>query len=189
MAAEVVNAAINAPPVCFATYGHPLVCCYPTMLIRRAAELLNLRVETFPGISTLDTLLVDLGIDISTNGLQMFEATDLLLCRRPIQNDVPCVLWQTNIVAQATHQTDRRSVEHFLRLQRYLLEFYPPEHPVRLIISKTFPLLRSVAETYQVGTLAADLERGIQAGTLYIPPVKRREVQDLQLFEALTSQA
>lgn len=186
MAAEVVDAAITGSPVCFATYGHPLVYCYPTVLIQRAAKLLNLRVETFPGISALDTLLVDLGIDVSADGLQMFEATDLLLRRRPIQNDVPCVLWQTNIVAEPTHQTDRRSAEHFFHLQSYLLEFYPREHAVKLVISKTFPLLRSVVETYQMGTLAADLERGPQAGTLYIPPVRRRGIEDQQLFEVLT---
>ncbi len=58
MAAEVVNAAISKPPVCFASYGHPLVYCYPATLIQRAAKLLDLRVEIFPGISALDTLLV-----------------------------------------------------------------------------------------------------------------------------------
>src|SRR3954463_9070620 len=32
MAAEVINAAIVGSPVCFATYGHPLVYCYPAVL-------------------------------------------------------------------------------------------------------------------------------------------------------------
>src|SRR5260370_28320061 len=86
MAAEVINAAIARSPVCFATYGHPLVYCYPAILIQRAAKLLNLRVETFPGISSLDTLFVDLGIDAATDGLQMYETTDLLLRPRPLHN-------------------------------------------------------------------------------------------------------
>src|SRR5467141_1290980 len=133
MAAEVINAAIARSPVCFATYGHPLVYCYPAILIQRAAKLLNLRVEAFPGISSLDTLFVDLGIDIAADGMQMYEATDLILRRRPIQNDVTCILWQTNVVADPTYETDRRSAEHFLSLQNYLLEFYPPEHPITLV--------------------------------------------------------
>jgi uncharacterized protein YabN with tetrapyrrole methylase and pyrophosphatase domain len=186
MAAEVVNAAIARSPVCFATYGHPLVYCYPAVLIQRAAKLLNLRVETFPGISSLDTLLVDLGIDPAVDGLQMYETTDLLLRRRPIQNDVPCVLWQVTAIAEPTYQTDRRSAEQFLSLQNYLLEFYPPDHPITLVLSKTFPLLESIVEKYRVGTLATDLERGPQTGNLYIPPVRRREVKDQQLFEKLT---
>jgi precorrin-3B methylase len=188
MAAEVINAAIAGPPVCFATYGHPLIYCYPAVLIQRAAKLLDLRVETFPGISSLDTLLVDLGIDIATDGAQMYEATDLILRRRPIQNDVSCILWQSSVVADPTYETDRRSAEHFLSLQNYLLEFYPPEHPITLVFSKTFPLLQSIVETYRVGTLAADLERGPQGGNLYIPPLRRRAIADQQLLGKLTSQ-
>ena len=60
MAAIVVTAAIDHPPVCFASYGHPLIFCYPTTLLRRAARLLNLRFEVVAGVSALDTLLVDL---------------------------------------------------------------------------------------------------------------------------------
>jgi uncharacterized protein YabN with tetrapyrrole methylase and pyrophosphatase domain len=188
MAAEVINAAIANSPVCFATYGHPLLYCYPAVLIDRAAKLLDLRVDTFPGISSLDTLFVDLGIDAATDGLQMYETTDLLLRRRPIQNDVPCVLWQVTAIAEPTYQTDRRSAEEFLPLQSYLLEFYPPDHQVTLVLSKTFPLLRSIVEKYRVGTLATDLERGPQSGNLYIPPVRRREVKDRELLYKLTAE-
>jgi precorrin-2 methylase len=189
MASEVINAAISDSPVCFATYGHPLVYCYPAILIQRAAKLLDLRVETFPGISSLDTLFVDLGIDAATDGLQMYETTDLLLRRRPIQNDVPCVLWQVTAIAESTYRTDRFSAEQFLPLQNYLLKFYPAEHQVTLVLSKTFPLLKSIVETYRLGTLASDLERGPQTGNLYIPPVRRRAIEDQQLLEKLALQA
>jgi precorrin-2 methylase len=188
MAAEVINAAITGPPVCFATYGHPLVYCYPAVLIQRAAKLLDLRVETFPGISSLDTLFVDLGIDVAADGVQMYEATDLILRRRPIQNDVACILWQTNVVADPTYETDRRPAEQFLSLQNYLLEFYPPEHSVTLVFSKTFPLLPSIVETFRLATLAADLERAPQGGNLYIPPLHKRAIEDYQLLEKLTAQ-
>jgi len=187
MAAEVINAAIAGPPVCFATYGHPLVYCYPAILIQRAAKLLNLKVEALPGISSLDTLFVDLGIDAASDGLQMYEATDLLLRRRPLQNDVPCILWQVNAIAEPTYETDRRSADQFLPLQSYLLEFYPPKHPITLVLSKTFPLLESIVETYRLGTLATDLERGPQSGNLYIPPLRRRPIADHELLEKLTT--
>src|SRR5712692_4912145 len=94
MAAKVVAAALTGSPVCLAAYGHPWVYCYPTTLIKRAAALLNLHVEVFAGISAFDTLLVDLGIDVALDGVQMYEATDVLLRRRPIQNDAACVIWQ-----------------------------------------------------------------------------------------------
>jgi uncharacterized protein YabN with tetrapyrrole methylase and pyrophosphatase domain len=189
MAAEVVNAAITSSPVCFATYGHPLVYCYPAILIQRAAKLLNLRVEGLPGISSLDTLFMDLGFDAATDGLQMYETTDLLLRRRPLQNDVPCILWQLDAIAQPTYETDRRSADQFLPLQNYLLEFYPAEHRITLVLSKTFPLQESIVESYRLGTLSTDLERGPQSGNLYIPPVRRRAIADYQLLKKLTAQA
>src|SRR5258705_6231760 len=37
MAAEVVQEALADPPVCFATYGHPVLYCHPSILIQRTA--------------------------------------------------------------------------------------------------------------------------------------------------------
>ncbi|MDX6741533.1 SAM-dependent methyltransferase [Actinocorallia sp. A-T 12471] len=99
MAATVTAAALEDPPVCFATYGHPQVYRYPTTLLRRAAPLLGLRLEVIAGVSALDTLLIDVGYDFSRDGLQMYDATDVLLRRRPLHNDVACVLWQTTTFA------------------------------------------------------------------------------------------
>jgi hypothetical protein len=164
MAAEVVDAAIVGSPVCFASYGHPLVYCYPAILIQRAAKLLNLRVEMFPGISSLDTLLLDLRIDFAADGLQMYEATDLLLRRKPIQNprDISCVC--------------KTTCSNFIRLS-----------PITLVFSKTFPLLQSIVEPYPLETLAVELEHGPQGGNLYIPPLRHRPVEDHELFEKLTA--
>ncbi len=92
MAAIVVQAAMDHPPVAFATYGHPTMFSYPPSLIRRAAALLDLRTHTMAGVSSLDTLIVDLGFDPGSEGLQMYEATDMLLRERPLQPDVPLLL-------------------------------------------------------------------------------------------------
>ena len=125
MAAEVVSAAIADPPVCLATYGHPWIYCYPTTLITHAAPLLGLHVEVFPGVSAFDTLLVDLGTDIASNAVQMYEATDLLLRRRPIQNDVTCIIWQPTVFGNPTYPAQPYKAEQFEPLQEYLLGFYP----------------------------------------------------------------
>jgi uncharacterized protein YabN with tetrapyrrole methylase and pyrophosphatase domain len=186
MAAQVVNAALTSSPVCFATYGHPLVYCYPAELIQRAAKVFDLRIEIFPGISALDTLMVDLGLDVATDGLQMYEATDLLVRRRPVQDDVPCIIWQADVVGESTYKTRRASKHELLPLQNYLLEFYPPRHPITLVFSRTFPLQRSIVETYRMKSLALELARGPQVGTLYIPPVRRREIADHKFFERIS---
>src|ERR1700730_6361860 len=158
MAAEVVSAAVADSPVCLATYGHPWVYCYPTTLITRAAPLLGLRVEVFPGVSSFDTMLVDLGTDIAGNGIQMYEATDLLLRRRPIQSDVTCVIWQPTVVGDPTYRAEPYTAAQFEPLQHYLMRFYPADHEVAIVTTKTHPLTRSVVQRLQLGDLAAELE-------------------------------
>jgi uncharacterized protein YabN with tetrapyrrole methylase and pyrophosphatase domain len=185
MAAEVVSAALSTPPVCLAAYGHPWVYCYPTTLIHWAAPLLDLHVEVFPGISSFDTLLVDLGTDIAFDGMQMYEATDLLLRRRPIQNDVTCVIWQATIVGDPTYPERRHKVEQFRPLEEYLLRFYPADHEVTLVMTKTFPLLRSIVQRFPLRELAVELERAPQVGTLYIPAARERPIEDVELLERM----
>jgi uncharacterized protein YabN with tetrapyrrole methylase and pyrophosphatase domain len=185
MAAEVVSAAVANAPVCLATYGHPWVYCYPTTLITRAAPLLGLHVEVFPGVSSFDTLLVDLGTDIAFSGVQMYEATDLLLRRRPIQNDVTCVLWQPTVVGDPTYRPQPHTVEQFEPLQEYLLRFYPADHEAAIVTTKTHPLTRSDVQRLKLGELAAELERAPQVGTLYIPALTERPVEDAELLEVM----
>jgi uncharacterized protein YabN with tetrapyrrole methylase and pyrophosphatase domain len=182
MAAEVVSAAVAESPVCLATYGHPWVYCYPTTLITRAAPLLGLRVEVFPGVSSLDTLLVDLGTDIAPNGIQMYEATDLLLRRRPIQSDVTCVIWQPTVVGDPTYRPEAYTAEQFEPLQEYLLGFYPAEHEVAIVTTRTFPLTRSIVQRLPLRQLAVELERAPSVGTLYIPPLVERPIEDADLL-------
>lgn len=182
MAAEVIAAAQAEPPVCLATYGHPWVYCYPTTLVCRAALPLDLHVEVFPGISAFDTLIVDLGVDIADNGIQMYEATDLLLRRRPLQTDVNCVIWQPTVAGDPTCPEGEYEAGQFLPLQDYLLTFYPPAHEVALVTSKTFPLTRSLVERMRLDELAAWLSGAPGVGTLFIPAVADRPVGDDELM-------
>jgi uncharacterized protein YabN with tetrapyrrole methylase and pyrophosphatase domain len=185
MAAEVVSAAVADAPVCLATYGHPWVYCYPTTLITQAAPLLGLHVEVFPGVSSFDTLLVDLGIDIALNGIQMYEATDLLLRRRPLQTDVVCVIWQPTVVGDPTYRPEPHTAEQFKPLQEYLLRFYPADHEAAIVTTKTHPLTRSVVQRLQLRDLTVELERAPQIATLYIPPLTERPVEDGELLEVM----
>jgi uncharacterized protein YabN with tetrapyrrole methylase and pyrophosphatase domain len=187
MAAAVVAAAVDNPPVCLATYGHPWVYCYPTTLVTRAAPLLGLRVEVFPGISAFDTLLVDLGMDIAFDGIQMYEATDVLMRRRPIQNDVACVIWQPTVVGDPTCPSGPYAAEQFKPLQDYLLGFYPVDHEAVLVTSKTYPLIRSVVKHLPLGELAAELAGEPDVGTLYIPALTQRAIQDVELMEVMVT--
>ncbi len=185
MASKVVSAAMADGPVCFATYGHPTMYCYPTTLIQRAAVVLDLKVTILPGVSFLDTLLTDLGIDPGFDGLQLYEATDLLVRRRPLQPDVACVISQAPTVANAYNRPGVRDIAHLTRLQDYLLETYPADHQVVLVTSKPHPLLQPIVQPVPLGSLAAALLPTTQLGTLYIPPLYHRDVVDQALAEQM----
>jgi len=187
MAAEVVSAALAEAPVCLATYGHPWVYCYPTTLINRAAPLLGLHVEVFAGISAFDSMLVDLGTDIANSGIQMYEATDLLLRQRPIQTDVTCIIWQPTVVGDPTCPAGPYSAEQFTPLQDFLLRSYPADHQVKLVTSKTHPLTRSTVEILKLGELASVLEGAPQVGTLYIPALTQRPIEDTELLDLMVT--
>src|SRR5206468_3187411 len=91
-----------------------------------------------PGVSALDALLADLRLDPVVHGLQMYEATDVLLRRRPLQSDVPAVLWQIGPIETCLHSQAVSLPGRFARLVAHLRHFYParreagcfPPHPV-----------------------------------------------------------
>ncbi|MBT0769067.1 hypothetical protein KIH74_09030 [Kineosporia sp. J2-2] len=181
IAAEVVAAAKAGGPVCFATYGHPTMYCYPTTLIQRAALVLNLSVTVLPGVSFLDTLLCDLGVDPGFDGLQMYEASDLVVRRRPLQADVPCVITQAPMTLDAYNRRGSRALDNLRLLQRHLLGTYPADHEVLLVTSKPHPLLEPLIQPVPLGSLAAALLPATQLGTLFIPALHRREIADREL--------
>jgi uncharacterized protein YabN with tetrapyrrole methylase and pyrophosphatase domain len=165
IAAAVLAAAQTAPPVSFATRGHPRIGGGHAALIERGAASLGLRVAMLPGISPLDTLLADLGIDPTREGLQVFDADDLLVQRRPVLTDVPCLL----SLAPGTAPDD---------LRRHLLQFYPPEHTIVIAAPRTFLFLSPVLAQGPLTDLAALLSRVDGAQTVYLPPAYHRIVAD-----------
>jgi len=187
MSAMVLAAALDHPPVTFATYGHPLVYVYPTRQIVDAAPYLGLTVKVLPAVSSLDTMIIDLDFDPAINGLQMYEATDVLVRRRPLQTDVPCLLWQVGAVESALYSSAPNRPERFFRIKEYLLEFYPPHHEVAAVYSSHHPLFDSSVVKFSLAEMDQhhdDLHQGL---TLYIPPVGKRPAIDIDLVQKIAS--
>src|SRR5262249_22515976 len=157
MASVVTAAAMERPPVCFAAYGHPKLYCYPTTLLQRAARVLNLKIEVLPGVSSLDTLMIDVNLDPGFDGLQVYDATDLLVHKRRVKIGVTCFIMQAAIVLATYNRPIAPKTENFQRLENYLLEFYPADHKDIVVISRTHPLLEAGRLTVPIGKLAAAL--------------------------------
>jgi hypothetical protein len=181
MAAKVLEAALINPPVTFALYGHPTIFAYPPFLVYQAATELGIKVKVMPGVSAMDCIFSELMIDPATNGIQMFEATDLLMRQRPLQTDVPVLLWQIGAVETALYSKSFSKPKRFERIKNYLLKFYPGEHLVQSIYCSNYPLMASTILNFKI----ADIEnysKQLHAGhTLYIPALAQRQIMDPQL--------
>lgn len=189
MAARVLEAALRNPPVVFAIQGHPLVFCQPPFLIENLAKLFGLDVKICAGISAIDTIAIDLGFDPCTEGLQLYEATDLLLRERPLQPDVPALIWQVGTVESRLHTAKASSADRFLRFQQYLLKFYPVEHPLIAVYSSPFPTMPATSFQFTVGDLcnqASYLHPGL---TLFIPSVCQRPISNHTLLQDIDDRA
>ncbi|HEY2013575.1 MAG TPA: SAM-dependent methyltransferase [Bryobacteraceae bacterium] len=187
MAIRVIEAALDRPPVTFAIHGHPLVAAYPPFLVLELAKALGLRVEVLPGISAIDTVLADLRIDPVLHGVQMFEATDLLLRRRPLQNDVPAIIWQIGPLETGLHSQRVSRPERFARFIAHLQQYYPARHEVTAIYCSPHPLLAPAILRFAIEDMGQFAEQIHTGFTLYVPPAFGRPVQDRSLAEKLYS--
>jgi hypothetical protein len=187
MAVSVVEAALDHPPVTFAIHGHPLVAVHAPFLVLEMARALDLQVEVLPGVSSLDALAADLHLDPVVHGLQMYEATDLILRRRPLLNDVPAVIWQIGPLETALHSQRVSRPERFARFIAHLRQFYPARHELAAIYCSPHPLMPAATLRFALEDMAGYAEQLHAGFTLYVPPAQGRAVQDYGLLGKLYS--
>ncbi len=181
MAVAVIEAAMSEGPVCFAMQGHPLVFVYAPFLIEEMARALGLTVAVLPGVSAFDTVLAEVRLDPCVDGLQIYEATDLLLRRRPLQPDVPLMLWQVGNVESRLYTMAVSRPERFDRLLEHLLTAYPPSHPVTAVYTSPHPSVPTQRLDFRLEELPAVGHQLHPGMTLVLPPVSRRPLADAEL--------
>jgi precorrin-2 methylase len=153
--------------VCGAFYGHPGVFVYPSLHAVRRAREEGFEARMLPGISSLDCLWADVGIDPAAAGCQIYHATDFLLEARKPDTAATLVLLQINVIGQAGH-CEEPDWSRLPILVDYLLTHYPAEHEVIGYEASPFPLQPPIVERVPLGELAgARLTPGM---TLVVPP-------------------
>ncbi|HEX3742663.1 MAG TPA: SAM-dependent methyltransferase [Bryobacteraceae bacterium] len=187
MAEQVLQAAMDHPPVTFAIHGHPLVAALPPFRVMELAKARGLRVRVLPGVSAIDTIMADLRLDPVVHGIQMYEATDLLLRRRPLQPDVPALIWQIGPLETCLHTMRVSRPERFDRFIAHLRLFYPAGHEVVAIYCSPHALMQATILRFaleEMGSKAPEIHSGF---SLYIPPVSGRPIHDHDLLKELYS--
>lgn len=169
MVARILDPVRRGLLVCAVFYGHPGVLAFPGHEAVRQARGEGLEARMLPGISAVDCLFADLGLDPGEDGCQMYEATNFLYRRRRFDPTCPLILWQVGCIGVATFETSLLWGPDGLRvLEEVLLLDYPPEHEVIAYEIPDLPILPpKVLRLPLRGLGSADIT-GIT--TLYVPP-------------------
>jgi uroporphyrin-III C-methyltransferase len=178
IAAAVIDAALKHPPVALAVYGHPLVLSVPSTILLRLGPDFGLRVKALPAISALDCLLADLGVDLVAIGVQVHEATDVLLYQRRLMPELATVLWQVGVLENRSYAENARSNPIQLsRLRDHLQKYYTPGHEVVAISSSVDEVSEPEVHRFRLHDLAAMADLLHLGTTIYIPPVPGKPPQ------------
>ncbi|MFJ7249406.1 SAM-dependent methyltransferase [Kitasatospora sp. NPDC098652] len=153
-------------------YGHPGIFVLSSHRAVRIARREGHRAVMRPGISALDVLCADLGVDPSTPGMQTFEASDLLIHGRRIDPGLHLVLWQVGIVGELDYQRAGFTNRHLPVLLDRLEEVYGPDHTVVNYIGARYRGLEPVTAEHTVAALRdPTVQRTVtSASTWYLAP-------------------
>ncbi|WP_223272816.1 SAM-dependent methyltransferase [Serratia quinivorans] len=153
-------------------YGHPGIFVLSThraiKLARREGHLAIMKA----GVSALDTLCADLGVDPSHPGLQTHEATDCLIRRRNIDTSLHVILWQVGLIGELGFRRHGYLNNGFSYFVNWLIKIYGPDYQVTHYIGSRYP---TIAPLINIHTLNELYDPDIQAtitgiSTFYIPP-------------------
>jgi uncharacterized protein YabN with tetrapyrrole methylase and pyrophosphatase domain len=185
MAERVISSAQepDTDVVSLALYGHPMYFVDPSRIVMTEAPKHNLEVEVLPGISAIDCLYVDIGLDPSEDGLQIFEATDVLIREFELNPEVPTFLLQIGSVESTLYSMEESEPERFTNIKEHLQQFYPDDHPLYLLQTATYPISKSERIQFELSQFDTEevSERINHMQTLYVPPIESRGVKNSEM--------
>ena len=116
------------PPAMFVSQGSPLFVNAITRYLATEAARLELQVRIFPGVSPVDVIVGEIGLDVGRSGLQTITGRGLVARPLALNPRMPLLLLElAGMAAQGG------SAEAYGPLVQALLESYPPHQAVTLI--------------------------------------------------------
>ena len=129
MAATVLHEVELNPPVALLVPGNPLLSnALARFLVAKAKER-QIQTSVLPAVSPIDTLICQVGLDVGTHGLQVFDARRICERHLPISPGVPLLILQVGGLSPGD-SPGARAGSNFAPLADYLARYYPPEHPI-----------------------------------------------------------
>jgi hypothetical protein len=178
IADTIIEGARKHKRVSFIVPGHPLIYVTPTELILQKAKRLRLSTSVLPGISSLDTMVLQLNLDIADCGVQAFECNRFVYFGIEPDPRVPLFLFQpgglgTGVLTREEYSRPRR----FQELLRALRKTYPANHQCCLLTSQHQVVRPGRAHWFALGRLCSKASQIDYNVTLYVPPSEEFRVE------------
>lgn len=154
--------------VCVALYGNPGFYVYATHKAAKIAREKGHYVEINPGVSSLDCLLADLDIDIVNNGLQILEATSLLLGQKKIDTTSFLIIMQPGPVGEKDFKKGVVNFDYFNQLKVLLITEYGEEHDIYIYNAAIYSVVKPTIKICQLKNLENNFD--IYLATFCLPP-------------------
>jgi uncharacterized protein YabN with tetrapyrrole methylase and pyrophosphatase domain len=168
VANRIVQSLDDTSTVGYVTYGNPLVYDSVGQQLVNHARRAGVPFKVLVGISSIDTLLCDLGVDMAP-GIQVYEASWLVAGRVPLAVTAPVILLQLGTFGSfRTHYRQRRDTATLEPLVAYLGRSYPLSHRVQLVRSSDQHQDTNVRGV-QLGDLPTVHPDDVQGASMYIP--------------------
>jgi Tetrapyrrole (Corrin/Porphyrin) Methylases len=133
LADYILTRCIEEKPVILLTQGNPLFLNSLTRFLFKQATERKLAVQVIPGLSQLDTIISDIGLDVGTFGVQIFDARRFVERQLQPNPDVPLLLLQLGGFTASRAGQNRAEPDGYGPLAACLSKFYPADHPLTLL--------------------------------------------------------
>jgi uncharacterized protein YabN with tetrapyrrole methylase and pyrophosphatase domain len=181
ISSEVIRQSKMFKTTCFVTYGHPFFLSNAARNIVSEIEKnhCDIKVESLPGISSLDVLFSDLRVDPSFGGMQAIEATEYLNKKIIINKSSHIVIWQVGVVGVTNIINDEIELEQsnekreaIRALKHLLLETYTPDKSIILYVASMYQSIQPEIIELEL----KDLDKVFipRLATMYISPPTSR---------------
>jgi uncharacterized protein YabN with tetrapyrrole methylase and pyrophosphatase domain len=186
----VIEATKRYDRVCFLVPGHPLIYVTASTLILDEARRLGIKATALPGISSLDTMIIQLGLEIGRHGLQVFECNRFIYFSISPDPRIPLFLLQPGAIGTG-FITEKRAnrARRFDILRDYLLRHYPPQHQCLLLVSKFDSRLRAVKRAVAIRDIPQFAKIIDYDTSMFVPPSADFKIVDQDFYSRLTDLA
>jgi uncharacterized protein YabN with tetrapyrrole methylase and pyrophosphatase domain len=183
---KILDEARQAPGVAMVDDGHPLLFDDVNEQIAKRGRRMGMKVVVLPAVSSIDAMMVECGLRLNPIGIQMVEATTLVLHRQQINPAFDTLVLQigwfgTSLIVPVEGQTSKR----FVPLQKYLMKFFPRTHRVRILSAPVFAKDKPLNLSCKLEDVNRHYRRINSACNLYIPALDIPSDIDEDLLEQL----